>query len=267
MKQQDRARLALLGALVSGLAGCGGGQAQRAPTSPVDVELPDSLAMPLDDIKLVNVVTTQTWYRSPSNCGQGPYELVLPVAAARWGEAFELRLHTPRRVALIAVLLVDGQEVARADGVFDTVREVEGTAENARCVEDVRGRVAASRGGTGSGTISGTPVVLVETPLERSAPPVELEPEELGPGTWTRVVRFAWPKPPAIPPTSVRLRFWSIEPNDLEGVFFGAVRLERRPRHRDRGLVSDAEAVQDPVPPQCLFRDPDGNRFLLVQPA
>ena len=36
---------------------------------------------------------------------------------------------------------------------------------------------------------------------------------------------------------------------------------------RRPGLVSEAEAVEDPVPPQCLFRDPDGNRFLLVQPA
>lgn len=30
------------------------------------------------------------------------------------------------------------------------------------------------------------------------------------------------------------------------------------------GLVSPAIAVPDPAPPQCCFRDPDGNRFLLV---
>lgn len=30
------------------------------------------------------------------------------------------------------------------------------------------------------------------------------------------------------------------------------------------GLVSPAVAVSDPAPPQVCFRDPDGNRFLLV---
>ncbi|WP_022927448.1 VOC family protein [Patulibacter americanus] len=30
------------------------------------------------------------------------------------------------------------------------------------------------------------------------------------------------------------------------------------------GLISPSIAVPDPAPPQCCFRDPDGNRFLLV---
>jgi hypothetical protein len=30
------------------------------------------------------------------------------------------------------------------------------------------------------------------------------------------------------------------------------------------GLVSPTITVSDPAPPQCCFRDPDGNRFLLV---
>jgi catechol 2,3-dioxygenase-like lactoylglutathione lyase family enzyme len=33
-----------------------------------------------------------------------------------------------------------------------------------------------------------------------------------------------------------------------------------------RGLLSTDVSVPDPFPPQCCFRDPDGNRFLLVQP-
>jgi catechol 2,3-dioxygenase-like lactoylglutathione lyase family enzyme len=33
------------------------------------------------------------------------------------------------------------------------------------------------------------------------------------------------------------------------------------------GLVSDDATVEDPVPAQFFFRDPDGNRFLIVQPA
>jgi catechol 2,3-dioxygenase-like lactoylglutathione lyase family enzyme len=34
-----------------------------------------------------------------------------------------------------------------------------------------------------------------------------------------------------------------------------------------RGLLSTDVIVADPFPPQCCFRDPDGNRFLLVQPG
>jgi catechol 2,3-dioxygenase-like lactoylglutathione lyase family enzyme len=33
------------------------------------------------------------------------------------------------------------------------------------------------------------------------------------------------------------------------------------------GLVSDAVSVADPVPAQFFVRDPDGNRFLMVQPG
>src|SRR3954468_20761755 len=36
---------------------------------------------------------------------------------------------------------------------------------------------------------------------------------------------------------------------------------KRRP-----GLVSIEATVSDPVPPQFFFRDPDANRFLIVQP-
>jgi catechol 2,3-dioxygenase-like lactoylglutathione lyase family enzyme len=35
---------------------------------------------------------------------------------------------------------------------------------------------------------------------------------------------------------------------------------------RRPGLVSIDATVSDPVPPQFFFRDPDGNRFLIVQP-
>jgi catechol 2,3-dioxygenase-like lactoylglutathione lyase family enzyme len=34
-----------------------------------------------------------------------------------------------------------------------------------------------------------------------------------------------------------------------------------------RGLLGDDAHVRDPVPAQFLFRDPDGNRFLIVQPG
>ena len=33
------------------------------------------------------------------------------------------------------------------------------------------------------------------------------------------------------------------------------------------GLISTEATIPDPVPPQFFFRDPDGNRFLIVQPG
>lgn len=33
------------------------------------------------------------------------------------------------------------------------------------------------------------------------------------------------------------------------------------------GLISNAVSVEDPVPAQFFVRDPDGNRFLIVQPG
>ena len=35
---------------------------------------------------------------------------------------------------------------------------------------------------------------------------------------------------------------------------------------RRSGLVSTEATIEDPVPAQFFFRDPDGNRFLIVQP-
>jgi catechol 2,3-dioxygenase-like lactoylglutathione lyase family enzyme len=35
---------------------------------------------------------------------------------------------------------------------------------------------------------------------------------------------------------------------------------------RRSGLISTEVSVGDPVPPQFFFRDPDGNRFLIVEP-
>jgi catechol 2,3-dioxygenase-like lactoylglutathione lyase family enzyme len=42
--------------------------------------------------------------------------------------------------------------------------------------------------------------------------------------------------------------------------------IARQGTHRT-GLFSDDAVVKDPMPPQFYFRDPDGNRFLVVQPG
>jgi catechol 2,3-dioxygenase-like lactoylglutathione lyase family enzyme len=42
--------------------------------------------------------------------------------------------------------------------------------------------------------------------------------------------------------------------------------IARTGKHRS-GLVSLAASINDPVPPQFFFRDTEGNRFLIVEPA
>jgi catechol 2,3-dioxygenase-like lactoylglutathione lyase family enzyme len=39
-----------------------------------------------------------------------------------------------------------------------------------------------------------------------------------------------------------------------------------RQGNRRQGLISTRAGIEDPVPSQFFFRDPDGNRFLIVQP-
>src|SRR5690606_40363578 len=95
------------------LVGCGGGATTaRAPAA--------------DTPRLLPTVVAQSWYRAAASCAQGPFEIEVPVAGERWGEEVELHLHTPRAVALQAVILVDGAEVARTGGVFDARGETRG---------------------------------------------------------------------------------------------------------------------------------------------
>lgn len=61
--------------------------------------------------------------------------------------------------------------------------------------------------------------------------------------------------------------------NDLEGIVARlraqGVEVEEIGRSGSfrHGLLSRDVIVTDPFPPQCCFCDPDGNRFLLVQPG
>lgn len=186
-------------------------------------------------IALVPSVAMQAWYRSPSICGQGPYELEIPVGNARWGEEFELRLATPRRVQLHAVIVADQVEVEKVASTFDRTGRVDGEADNHRCVADVQERLAASRGGPGGGTttVPVTPVVPIPTPAPAPEPPapsgtgqLELDTGLVPPSI--EVVRFGWGER-GQRAGRIRIRLWSIDPNDLEGVLFGVARVEWRP--------------------------------------
>nr|MBA3542081.1 hypothetical protein [Deltaproteobacteria bacterium] len=106
-------------------------------------------------------------------------------------------------------------------------------------VADVRERLAASRGGGGSTTSTeppGSPGTHETVRPPDGAPPTttisvtgQLQLDEgLVPAS-VEVVRFGWRQHEQTRAARVRIRFWSIEPNDLEGVLFGVMRIEWRP--------------------------------------
>lgn len=188
-------------------AACGGSPGPRAPHAP-------------DEPRLEPKVAEQTWYRAQSICGQGPFEVELPTVGAKWGEEVELLVHTPRKLALHAEVIADGQQVeARTFG---------DRPDNARCIADAHERLVLAHAGGGSGGGHGTPVetgTLVVPPPAATAPPaLSIVTETVT--TSEELVRFRLPDHAA---PHIKIRFWSVEPNDLEGVFFGAAHIVWQP--------------------------------------
>lgn len=239
--------IARTGITLAGLVACGG--SGKGPQDPRLVEP-----------RLLPAIADQTWYRSTSTCGQGPYEIELPAAGARWGEDFELRLHTPRRVALQAVVLVDDAEVARASGVYDASGSAAGKPDNTRCVADARERLAIGRSGTGGGTgTPGTPGIRVPvgTPPP-SGGTAQLELETTVVTTSTSVLTFTIREPR--PGARIKLRFWSIEPNDLIDVAFGGLRIEWRPNVAERDYEAHLARITAEKEAQRLRLEQDQRR-------
>src|SRR5438045_3787343 len=89
---------------VFALAACGGHRPDPAePAAP----------------RLLPTVAEQSWYRSTASCAQGPFTLDIPVGSAKYGEAVELAMRTPRRVALHAKITAGDQSLADIDDTFD----------------------------------------------------------------------------------------------------------------------------------------------------
>jgi WXXGXW repeat (2 copies) len=200
------------------LAGCGGGgggsPAPREPQAPA--------------IRLDPVVAEQTWYRATTVCGQGPYEIELATSGARWGEDVALLIHAPHAVALHAEIVGDGAPMAQT---------MYGNASaNTRCVADARERLALAHvGGSASGDdapaagVPGRSVAIA--PTAPTAPPqlvVDPHPAD----STDEILRVHLP-PGGAP--RIRIRVWSVAPNDLDGVLFGAARVVWTPN------VSDAQ--------------------------
>ncbi|MBX3158064.1 MAG: hypothetical protein KF773_19000 [Deltaproteobacteria bacterium] len=203
-------------------AACGG-SAGRAPNY---ITLDEPL------VALVPAVAAQAWYRSPSSCGQGPWEIEVPLENARWGESVEVRLATPRAIAVHATIVADDAEVAQAAGTYDARGKVGGGADNARCVASATERLAAGRGGGNGGggttvtvTTPGTPGTVGPPPRPTVTSQLEIVDEE---PVSIHVVRFGWMEKERRA-GRVRVRLWSVEPNDLDGVRFGIARLVLRP--------------------------------------
>lgn len=215
------------------IAACGGGSRGSAvPAAPS--------APAVDKYVLMPRVAAQTWYRAPAMCGQGPYQLVLPVGAAKYGEEVELVASTPRAIALHAVVMVGDQELETVEGTFDRLGRTSGRADNARCLADAKERLAIDRarrsggGGTGTPGAPGTPVpVGVLPPGPAATVNAELVPTTAVVDTFS-VIHIRVPEE-ARATGNVRIKLWSIEPNDLEGVVFGLAHVVWQPG------VSDAE--------------------------
>lgn len=190
--------------------------------------------------RLVTSVAGQQWYRARSTCAQGPYEIEVPSLDAKWGQGLDLMLETPRRVALHAVLLVDDREVMTTDAVYDATGRVQGKPDNARCLADVKERLVL-RGNGGAGGPPGTPAqpgTLVAPPPDRPAAGAGLDLETGVRGGTATLLTFQLPELVAgARPPRIRIRLWSIEPNDLVGVYFGVIQAIRHPN------VSEADYV------------------------
>ena len=201
--------------------GCGG----RAPAP----QVPQG-----DEIRLEPVIAGQQWYRAVSTCAQGPFEVEVPATGAKWGEDIELRLHTPRRVGLHAVILVDGKETEVQDAVFDSAGTSGAKPENARCIADAKERLVLGRAGGGGGTgtpgTPGTPGTLVVPPPDRPTTTPQLDLDTSLVTTSTEIVKLRLrDRPTGAPAPRITIRFWSVDPNDLEGVLFGWAHIEWRP--------------------------------------
>lgn len=197
------------------LAACGG------PAKPANTPKP---------IALEPVVAQQTWYRAAQPCGQGPFEVELPVEHAKYGEEIELLVHASHKVALHAVVIADGADVAKIDGVYDSDGATTGKPDNARCVADARERLAIGRAGAAGGSgdapagVNGSAAAPASTRVPLIADPAVVPDAH-------EVIRWT----PGPQTHAVKIRLWSIDPNDLDGVRFGAAHVVWRPN------VSEAE--------------------------
>ena len=183
-------------------------------------------------IKLELQTATTVWYRAPTICGQGPYEIEVPMVGHKYGEELVVRLSTPRRISLTAIVLAgDGHELTKSAGTFDHAGKTisNGRPDNVRCVADDKERRATLGGGGGGSGGVVVPDVPTGTTIITPPPstPIALVVDDGEPEGSIELERIYWRDGQGA--QRLRLRLWSVEPNDLEFVRFGIVRFEWRP--------------------------------------
>lgn len=191
---------------------------------------PKGPAKPTVDAPHLVATSELAWYRVDAGCAQGPFEIELAATGTKYGEIAELELHTTHAVALEVAVLVDGREVDRVHGVFDQAGPVAGQPANAKCVASDRDKLVQSRPGGTGGTNGGTNVPASAGSAPALPPPSTTAPplvriDGLVPQS-TSIVTFHVPRAQA---GRIKVRFWSIEPNDLTDVAFGFAHVVMRP--------------------------------------
>lgn len=230
---------------LAALAACGG-SSHRAASPKVE------------DPRLIPGVTAH-WYRSAVQCAQGPFEIELPVDAAKYGQEIELQLKTPRKVALHAVILDDDRELNTTDVTMDASGHTSGAPENSKCVADARERLAFARAGNGragnGGAGNGGTGISTPPPNGTIAPPPVSTTAQLVPTE--EVVAGVTMVQLKIPDGAhrIRVRLWSVEPNDLEGVLFGVLHVVWHPNVSEADYEAFIHRPPPPPPPAPPVRN------------
>jgi len=219
-----------------------------------------------ESIAIVPTVAVQSWYRSPANCAQGPYELEVATRGAKHGEDVELRVHAPHPIELHAVVVADGTELGHESGVYVADGQViDRKPANAKCVASAGERLQlahAAGGAAGSGGPAGS--------TGEAAPPGSAQPVPLV-ATNEDVIGSAEVIHVRVPPGHARvaIRFWSIEPNDLDGVLFGTADITWAPNVPEEQYEAHlrSEAERQRIIDEQWRRAHAQDRVVTVDPA
>jgi hypothetical protein len=185
-------------------------------------------------------------------CAQGPFEVRLQAAGARWGEAFILEAHSPRPLRGRYSLSAPGRTV---DGAFGGP----GPLDNARCVA---APAELPAGPDAPGPAPGEPgprpraarVAPPPPPAPAADVPVLVEAPDFSPPPGALpggLFHISFPSggldaPPPLPAgADVVVRLWSDEPNDLSQVFFVLRHVVVRPSVSDEEWVRHVRREED----------------------
>jgi hypothetical protein len=185
-------------------------------------------------------IVSEQWFKVPTRCGQGPYEIVLTTAGGRWQEDIDLQVESKPSVRLTAAILLDGTELVRRTATMgprafeepnaspDNQFCLAGSTEVAEAVKNPR----ATTGAPGAGPPLGAPDHARSEPP--AGAPIALSPIDRPRNGGWRLVEWTW-RPPSAPNASraagnqVRIRIWSSVPNDFEGTQIGVIQKLYRP--------------------------------------